>query len=39
MEKIYYGGSESDWKKLCKVDRSDVDVKEIVYNADSSKLN
>lgn len=38
MEKIYYGGTETEWKELCKAERSDVDVKEIVFNADSSKL-
>lgn len=38
MEKIYYQGTEKEWKKLCKVDRSEIDVKEIIYNTDSSKL-
>lgn len=38
MEKIYYQGTEKEWKKLCKVDRSEIDVKEIICNTDSSKL-
>lgn len=33
VEKIYYGGTEEQWKKICKVSRSDIDVHEIVYNS------
>ena len=34
MEKIYYGGNEAEWAVLTKnAKRSDIDVKEIVYNS------
>lgn len=33
VEKIYYGGTEEQWKKLTNnANRSEIDVKEIVYN-------
>ena len=38
-EVIYYGGTKDEWDNLCKVDRGDIDVKEIVFeqNADDLK--
>ena len=37
-QKIYYGGTEEEWKNICKVDNSDIDVQEIVYNANIDEL-
>jgi hypothetical protein len=40
MEKIYYGGTEALWKKITKNKaRSDIDVKEIVFNANPNSLS
>lgn len=38
VEKIYYGGSEEQWKKLVDEDREDIDVKEIIYDADVNEF-
>ncbi len=38
-EKIYYGGTEAQWKKICKVDRGEVDVKQIVFNTKTSTFD
>ena len=32
VEKIYYGGSTEDWAKICKIERSELDVKQIFVN-------
>ncbi len=37
-EKIYYGGTEEQWSTFCSVDRSRLDVVQIVYNADPNNL-
>lgn len=38
VQKIYYGGSESDWAALYTGERSRLDVVQIVYNADPQAL-
>lgn len=39
LEKLYYGGSEEEWKKLIgNLKRKDIDVKHVVYNATISDL-
>lgn len=38
VEKIYYGGTEEQWSVLCTVDRSRLDVVQIVCNADPNDL-
>ncbi len=39
VEKIYYGGTEEEWKNLTNnADRASVDVKEIVYNSNIDDL-
>lgn len=37
-EKLYYGGSEKQFKQLFKGDRKDIDFKEIIYDADPDKI-
>lgn len=37
-EKIYYGGSKEQWEQLCTVERSEIDVKQIVYDASPDDL-
>lgn len=37
-EKIYYGGSEEQWNQLCTVERSRIDVKQIIYDANPDDL-
>ena len=32
VKKIYYGGSEDSWNQLCTVDRSSIDVQQIIYD-------
>ena len=40
VEKVYYGGTEKEWAELTNhADRSEIDVKQIVCNADISDLN
>lgn len=38
VEKIYYGGSEEQWNQLCTVERSEVEAKQIIYNANPDDL-
>ncbi|HIT70860.1 MAG TPA: hypothetical protein IAD08_02965 [Candidatus Scatovivens faecipullorum] len=39
VEKIYYGGTEEQWKTLTNnEERSEIDAKEIVYNANAEDL-
>lgn len=38
VEKIYYGGSEEQWKQLCTVERSKIDTKQIVFEANPDDL-
>lgn len=38
VEKIYYGGTEEQWSTFCTVDRSRLDVVQIVCNADPNDL-
>lgn len=38
VEKIYYGGTEEQWKDLCTVDRTRVDVVQIIYNTNPNDL-
>ncbi|MBQ6385888.1 MAG: hypothetical protein IJJ38_06945 [Lachnospiraceae bacterium] len=38
VQKIYYGGTEEQWRQICQVDRSDLDVVEIVYEANGEEL-
>ena len=39
MEKIYYGGTEEQWHILTKnADRSEIDAREIIYNAKAEDL-
>ncbi len=38
MKKIYYGGSDDTWTSICKVPRGDVDVEEIIFNAELKDL-
>lgn len=38
VEKIYYGGTEQQWNMLCRVDRSTIDVKQIICNANPDEL-
>lgn len=38
VEKIYYGGTEEQWKTFCTVDRSRVDVVQIICNANPNDL-
>lgn len=37
-EKIYYGGTEDDWKNICKVERSEIESKQIIFNANADDL-
>ena len=37
--KIYFGGTEEQWKSICDVDRGDISVTEIIYNANINELN
>lgn len=37
-EKIYYGGTEEQWESLCTVDRSRIDVVQIICNANPNNL-
>lgn len=38
VEKIYYGGTEEQWSNFCTVDRSRLDVVQIICNADPNDL-
>lgn len=38
VEKIYYGGTEEQWSNFCTVDRSRLDVVQIICNADPNSL-
>lgn len=38
VEKIYYGGTEEQWSNFCTVDRSRLDVVQIICNADPNGL-
>lgn len=38
VEKIYYGGTEEQWSNFCAVDRSRLDVVQIICNADPNDL-
>lgn len=38
VEKIYYGGSEEQWNKICKVKREEIEAKQIVFDTDRSTL-
>lgn len=38
VEKIYYGGTEEQWNAICTVDRSRLDVKQIIFNANPDDL-
>lgn len=38
VEKIYYGGTEEQWSNLCTVDRSRLDVVQVICNADPNDL-
>ena len=37
-EKIYYGGSEEQWNSLVTTERSEIDVKQIIFDADPNSL-
>ena len=39
MKKIYYGGSETQWKSLYDGKREDIDVEEIIFDTDESSLH
>lgn len=39
MDKIYYGGSEEQWNSLVTSERSDIDAKQIVFDAKISDLS
>lgn len=38
VEKIYYGGTEEQWSNFCTVDRSRLDVVQIICNTDPNDL-
>ena len=38
VEKIYYGGTEEQWNSLVTCDREDIDVKQIIYEANIDDL-
>lgn len=38
VEKIYYGGSKKQWDKLVDEDREEIDVKQIIYDANLNEL-
>lgn len=38
VKKIYYGGNEDSWNQLCTVDRSSIDVQQIIYDTQVSSL-
>jgi hypothetical protein len=38
VEKIYYGGSEEQWNEKVSSDRSEIDAKQIVYDANPDEL-
>ena len=38
LDKIYYGGTQDEWNKLCTVDRGDIDVKEIIFEQNPDEL-
>lgn len=38
VEKIYYGGSEEQWNQLCAVERSEIEVKQIIFDANPNDL-
>lgn len=38
LKKLYYGGTEKQWKKTFKADREDLEVQEIVFNANPNEL-
>lgn len=38
VEKIYYGGSEEQWNQLCTVERSKIEAKQIVFDANPDDL-
>ena len=38
VDTIYYGGSEEDFNTLCSIDRWDIDVKHMIYNASPNDI-
>ena len=38
LKKLYYGGTEKQWRKVFKADREDLEVQEIVFNANPNEL-
>ncbi len=38
VQKIYYGGTEEQWNALCTVDRTELDVVEIIFDTDPNDL-
>lgn len=38
VDKIFFGGSETNWSAICKVKRSDIEVKQIFYNCTPSDM-
>lgn len=38
VEKIYYGGTEEQWNQICTVERSEIDAKQIVFDANPDDL-
>ncbi len=38
VKKIYYGGTEEQWSNFCTVDRSRLDVVQIICNTDPNDL-
>lgn len=38
VDKIYFGGSEVEWKELCTIERSRLDVVEVICNASIDNL-
>ena len=38
IKKIYYGGSEEEWRQLCTIDRADLGVQQVIYDASIADL-
>lgn len=38
VDKIYYGGSEEQWKSICAEKRSEIDVKQIIFDTNPDEL-
>lgn len=38
VEKIYYGGSEEQWNQLCAVERSKIEVEQIIFDTNTDDL-